>query len=474
VWEVGVADVWGFSTMKHGLVRLAAPGSLALAAVMALGWSPAQAAPSEAAPPETAYSLPGCGQPAVDAVYDTAVHDAVYATVPAVTGVESLWTRQVPVSEWSYSREVSPGYSILSWTRTTTLMETEYARTVVDEPFVPAVPGTPEIGHTENRVVREAVLEHEFVHQKSGDTRWEGAGWNAGDGGKGWSPTGETREVVPAVTEEVWVVDQPATPGSPEVPEVSHVEKTWLPSGATPAEGWLATGEPRAAGTDVETATLPESEIPDGDGWVLGGVVDVVAPVIDVVWVPEGEPGPAGYASTGASRPAGTRTETTDVRSAAAPEGDGWSPVPDSDVVIVLVPEQTVLVTEAWTEQVLVSPAVPATPPCDPPDVDPPDVDPPDGETPDTETTDGGIGGPDTSGSDTSGSDTSGSDTSGSDTSGGAVSGNQVEANSGQEVAGAVLPEAGAPATAWLAGLGLGSVLVGGALVVRRRDEGVS
>lgn len=442
--------------MKQQLVRGVAPGALALFAVMTMGTSTAQAAS-----PDGSVSAPAaCGQPAVPAVFESVVHEPVLETVPAVTRLDRLWTRDVALTEVSYSRVMSPLYAVIEWTRSVDVLLREFARTVVDQPYQPATPDIPAVGHTESRVVTEAVVvtEYEFVQQRTGNTRWEAEGWNAGAGGLGWAPTGVTRvvELSPAVTEQVWIIDQPAVPGTPEVPEVSHVETTWLDAGGSVPTGYLATGATRVVGSQVvETVSLPDGETPSGTGWVRGGVVGVVDAVVDVVWLPEGEPAPAGYTSTGDARPAGFRTETTTVPQELAPAGPGWAPVPGSELVVEVEPERTVEVTAGYVETVLVSPAVPATAPCviitpvengpadGDPDVEGPGVDGPGADGP---ADDGGVsGGPAADASDV----------------GGPSAG----------VVGQLLPATGSEVSLWLVGAGLGSLAGGGLLLTRRRRE---
>lgn len=421
-------------------VRLFVPGALAAAAVVSFG-VPAQAAGPEAS---TASAAPGaaaraCGQPAVPATYQTVSHPAVYETVPAVTHLEWLWTRTIQHAEAEHSRVVTPAYDVYAWQRVIETIEREYVWTVVDQPFVPAVPGTPEIGHFDTVVIMPAITitEHEYRHRHNGSTRWEIAGWNAGPGGLGWVPTGASRvvELVPAVTQQVWVVDQPAVPGTPEIPEVSHQEFAWVLDGDTPPVGSSATGASRVASSITEDEELPEGQSPEGAGWVRGAVVETVAAVLDHLWLPLGEPSPAGYTPTGATRPAGSTVETTADRSATAPAGDGWSQVADSAETVVDVPESTVLVEEAWTEEVVVVPAVPATAPCDTDDED----------------DDGGATGP--------------GDDDGSDGVAGGVAGDDDDA---------VLPATGATAPWWLAALGLGGVVGGTALTRRGRRRTAS
>jgi hypothetical protein len=267
-----------------------------------------------------------CGQAAVPAVFVTVAHDPVIRLVPAVTHDEWRWQRDVTTYEYEFSRTSSD------------VTEYLWSNKVVDQPVVPAVPGTAEQGHYETVVVTPAVTEtlFEYVQQQTGKTRWEHDGWNgehAGvDDGRGWFKTGVTREdvVTPAVTDDTWVIDQPATPGTPAIDEVSHQETTW--AATSPGAGW--------------TGPLDSHTVPG---------------VTDTVWAVDG---PEGYTATGESRVHDVTTEQTDGTSADAPDGDGWSQVADSRVAVVDVPEHTEVVGEGYTEQVLASPPIPASDPC--------------------------------------------------------------------------------------------------------------
>lgn len=417
----------------HASIRVAVPGSLVAAAVLTFGTTTAYAAPAA-----------DCGQPAVDAVYQTIQVPAVTQTVPAVTHLAWRWTRQMPTFDAEYSRTVAEGYDIVAWSRTTDVLEAEYSRTVIDQAAVPAVPGTPEVGHFVTETVEtETVLEVEFIHQQSGRTRWEAPGWNAGQGGLGWSPTGNVHYVTETV--QTWVVDQPAVPEIPAIPEVSHVEYVWGAVGATPP-GYAATGGTRVADTTVENVNLPEGESPAGAGWVMGAVVDVVAPVIELLWAPEADGTPAGYAPTGNRVESGSVTEETTEPSAVAPAGDGWAQVDGSEVTVVDSPEHVVVITPATTQEVLVTPAVPATAPCvDDPNTGNPVTDDPETDDPDTDIDSG------------AGTDVDGP--------------TDQAPNGGQSVDEdeAVLPATGSEASPWLLGAGAGSLLAGLVLVGRNR-----
>jgi len=328
----------------------------------------------------------------VPAVYVTVVHDPELRVVPAVTHEEWRWQREVTSYEYEFSKVVSQATTEYLW-----------SHKVVDQPAVPAVPGTPEQGHHEIVVVTPAVTEtlFEYVQQQTGKTRWEHDGWNgehAGvDDGKGWLKTGNTREdvVTPAVTEDHWVVDQPATPGTPAIDEISHQESAW--SESSPGDGWTG---------PLDSRTIPA--------------------VVDTLWAVDA---PDGYTATGASRVHDVTTEETDGTSATPPAGDGWTAVTDSRVVVVDVAEHTELVGEGSTEQVLVSPAIPASDACP--------------VTPSDNTVDGPADE-------------------------GAAGSSAVDPAHGAGAAASsatVLPETGNPASPWLIAAGAGALVAGSVLV---------
>ncbi|GAB3852914.1 hypothetical protein GCM10028801_04660 [Nocardioides maradonensis] len=187
-----------------------------------------------------------------------------------------------------------------------------------------------------------------------------------------------TRQV--ATTERQYstvVVDQPAQPG---VPEQGHAVTT------TTVLTWTYVQQTTGKTRCVDSPTWNAGD--NGKGWDLVGpcdttetttwVVDVPAvPAVpevshlEYVWVAEGDSAPAGYDATGGTRPGTPVTETAD-RSATAPDGDGWTPVADS-AETTTTPDTVEVVTPAWDEQVLVSPAVPATAACVEPGSDPGD-----------------------------------------------------------------------------------------------------
>lgn len=418
-----------------------APVALATAAVVGFG-------PSASADAAT------CGQPAVPAVYDTVEHPAVVTHVPAATHQEWRWQRSVATTETAFGKVVQPASGTWTWSRTVDVLEREHVWTVVDRVYVPAVPET---GHHETRVVTPAVVQTlwEYVQLRTGNTRWEVEGWNAGAGGKGWEWTGATDEVVvtPAVTEQVWVVDSPAVP---EVTELSHQETAWVADGTAPPAGSTATGATRVAGSTPESVDLPDGETPAGSGWTRGAWTETAAAVTDVVWVPQGGTAPDGYAATGATRPGTPVHEETAGTSAVAPAGDGWEQVAGSETTVVDAAAYDRVDAAAWTEQVLVTPEVPATDDCP--------------EEP-------GDGGDDDGGGDgeVGGEDDGLEEPADEDLLDGDVVVDQTEgevggiASTGASSAD-VLPATGNGTEPWLLGLGVASLVAGAALVRGRRE----
>ncbi|KRC53163.1 MULTISPECIES: LPXTG cell wall anchor domain-containing protein [unclassified Nocardioides] len=326
-----------------------APVALAAAAVVGFGPS---AGAVEAA----------CGQPGTPAVYDTVQHPAVVTAVPAVTHLEWRWERTVPTTEVEYSRVTAAAQGTWTWSRSVDVLEREYVRTVVDRAAAPAVD---EQSHVETRVVVPAVVSvlWEYVQQQTGNTRWEVEGWNAGNGGKGWSPTGATQEVevTPAQTEQVTVVD---VPGVPAVTELSHVEHTWVQGGDAAPVGSTATGATRVAGSVLDDVELPDGETPAGDGWVRGEWTQTAAAQTEEIWLLEGDLAPDGYDATGHTRAGTPAVGQTTETSATAPAGDGWAPVAGSETTVEDAAAYDREDEPAWTELVLVTPEVPATDDC--------------------------------------------------------------------------------------------------------------
>lgn len=415
---------------------------IALAAAAVVGFGPSASAA------ETA-----CGQPAVPAVYDTVQHPAVVTSVPAVTHQEWRWQRSVATTETEHSRVVTPARGTWTWSRPADVLEREFVRTVVDRAHVPAVP---EVGHFDTRVVVPAVVQTlwEFLQQKTGNTRWEAEGWNAGDNGKGWEWTGATDEVVvtPAVTEQVWVVDSPAVP---EAAELTHQETAWVTDGAAPPAGSSATGATRVAGSTLETVELPDGEAPAGAGWTRGAWTQTAAAVTEQVWVPEGATAPDGYDATGATRPGAPVLDQTSGTSAAAPASAGWEQVVGSAITVVDAAAYERVDAEAWTEQVLVSPEVPATDDC-PEEPGPTD----DGEG------DGEDGGEDGGVEEPAGEDLLDGDVVVDQTEGEVGGIATAATGSGADV----LPATGNGTEPWLLGLGAAGLVAGAALVRGRRE----
>lgn len=327
-------------------------GSLATLAVASAFTLAAPAAHAEDAP-----TAP-CGTPAVDAVFRTVLHEPVFRTVPATTHSEWLWERDVTTYEHEFSRETRAALTEIDWRRELDgATEYRFIRTVIDQPGVPAVPGTPEVGHFETVVVSPAVTstEFEYQHRVSNKFKWESEDW----GNDPWLKTGNTRvvEITPAVTEQKWIVDAPAVPGTPAIPEVSHVESTWAedtPDGFDPDP---VDSRPGAVVVQEETTNGPA---PAGAGWTEVAQRHLPA-VVDFIW---SAAAPDGYDATGQTRVASNTHEVTEKTSAAAPEGQAWSEVAGSEVVVVDSPESQELVTGEWIEELLVSPAIPAGKPC--------------------------------------------------------------------------------------------------------------
>lgn len=350
-------------------------GGLATVAVLGLG----------AASPASA-SAAACGHPAT---YVTVVVPAVTQTVPAVTRVESLWSREVTTTRREAAR-TTPGYDVVRWSRTSEQRELEYSEKVIDQEYVPATAEIPAVWRTDT-VVIPAVTMTLFEYAQLVDpthTRWEEEGWNAGPKGKGWSPTGLTDLVViePERTESVQVLVSAAVPGTPEVPETSHLEYSWLPEGDTPAAGQTATGSSRLVPGGSETVDLPEGETPAGAGWALGAVVDTVAALVETIWLSEGDSMPAGFVETGVVD-VDSSVETTSSKGADAPAGDGWARVAGTEETVEVAPEEVVVITPETTTQVLVTPADDSgcAPETETPETETPVTETPVTETPETE-----------------------------------------------------------------------------------------
>lgn len=339
-------------------------GGLAAAAVTAsfAFASPALAASGDERP---------CGSPAVDAVYSTLVIDPIFRTVPAVTHLEWRWQRDVTTEEYQYSRETSPAYDEVDWTREVPGPdELLFHRTVIDWPGMPAIPGTPAIGHFETVVVTPAitVAEDEYQHQVTGKLRWESPDWGAQNGeGNGWVKTGNhrDREITPAVTVQHWVVDVPATPGTPAMPAITHVESQWATS--SPGGDWTGPFDSRPGSSTTENQTT-SGDAPAGSGWVKTATRHIDA-VLEYVWAATA-PGDD-WTATGDSRVADVTHEETPGTTATAPDGDGWTTIDGSEVTVVDVAAHQDVVTPGSIEQILVSPALPATDACPSATIDP-------------------------------------------------------------------------------------------------------
>ena len=287
-----------------------------------------------------AYAADGparaCGQAAVPALHTAA--SPVLVRVPAETHLVWRWEHEVTTVEHEYARVITPlGSTVVDVTREVDgVTEYLWSHRVVTQPAVPAVPATPAVGHVEIVVVTPevTVTQFEYVQRERPDmTRWEDDGWNGDKGdadkGQGWTRTGDSRPrvVSPAVTEEVEVVTQEATAGSPVVPEVSHVEETW-------------------------------ASMPEGSHWTRVQRSVPAPEVVDTVWAVDR---PDGYDPTGRTR-SHTSSEQTDTATATAPGGEGWTKVPGSEVVVIDREETTLVI--GGVEPMLVTPGMPASPAC--------------------------------------------------------------------------------------------------------------
>lgn len=395
------------------------------------------------APSASAAEVPDrpCGLAAVPASVISVIHEPVLREIPAVTHLEWRWERTVTSHELEYAKVLSPATTETDWTRDVPgVTEHLWSRTVVDQAAVPAIPGIPEQGHHETVVVTPAVTVtlFEYVQHQTGNTRWEQDGWNATNNPhQGWYKSGNTRvEVItPAVTAQRWVVDQPAVPGTPAVPEVSHTETVW--AATSPGAAWTGPLDSRTDGGGTESTTTTGDEAPAGAGWVEQAVRQIPA-VLDTVWALDA---PAGYTPTGASRVHEVTTEQTEATSAEAPAGEGWSRITESVVEVVDEPAGTETVSDGWTEIVQVSPALDATAPCPAAPGEPTTV----------------VAGPRDEGS------TAGS---------GAGSGPASSAEAAPAAGATVLPATGNPASPILLATAFGTLLAGGALVrIGRRRQ---
>lgn len=318
------------------------------------------------APSASAVEVPDrpCGQAAVPAAFLSVIHEPVLREVPAVTHQEWHWERTVTTHELEYAKVLSPATTETDWTREVAgLTEHLWSRTVVDQAAIPAVPGIAEQGHHETVIVTPAVTVtlFEYVQHQTGNTRWREDGWNAAnDPDQGWYKSGNTRQEVltQAVTEQRWVVDQPAVPGTPAIPEISHTETTWAPS--SPGVAWTGPLDTRIVGGGTESTTTAGDDTPAGAGWIQQTVRQIPA-LVDTTWALVA---PAGYTATGRTRVHSVTTEQTEATSADAPAGDGWSRIVGSVVVVVDQPADTEVISDGWTETVQVSPALDATGPC--------------------------------------------------------------------------------------------------------------
>jgi hypothetical protein len=265
-----------------------------------------------------------CGTPAVDAVYRTVVSPAV----PAVTHVEYQWAlwETATVHQWRRWVVDVPGqeavYRVVQHPATYETVVVTPARDAWDERVLVSQAWTEEI------LVQEAVYvtEYEFVH-RHGDTRWrDDPNWNANDNeqSNGWTrtqtPPRETLVSAPVYryVEHEAVYDTIHHSAVDAVTEQREVTAAW---------------EERVLVTDA---------VEEEGHW-------------DYRWR-ETEPAGQGWEKTGESRDG--EPEVVDHRWAVESPGEGW---------LATGLERQVVDTEekpATTTKELVSPAVPAGPPC--------------------------------------------------------------------------------------------------------------
>jgi hypothetical protein len=114
----------------------------------------------------------------------------------------------------------------------------------------------------------------------------------------------------------------------------------------------------------VEETDLPVGEQPAGEGWVAGATAEISAAEEERVWLPDGAVPDAGFVATGATRAGTPRLESTAVTSVRPPVGDGWTALPGSAVDVVVTAARELVVEPAWVEDFVVAAGQPATPPC--------------------------------------------------------------------------------------------------------------
>lgn len=169
-------------------------------------------------------------------------------------------------------------------------------------------------------------------------------------------PAGE--QTVPAQTHEehLWTRDVEVLERQYVLTAAGYTGYEWT------RESGVVEGPDGVLTSSKESILLPKGVEPEGDGWELTGRTFWVKDKGATLW--SVTPPQGAWEPTGKKRVAYVVTETTDVPSAQPPPGKGWTPVPGSAVTVVDVPEQVVDHPGPWTEEVLVSPAIPAGEPC--------------------------------------------------------------------------------------------------------------
>jgi hypothetical protein len=300
-------------------------------------------------------------------------------------GSEKVVTREAEAAvthdESAYERTVIEQEHVAAVPAVDEVSHTEYehARTVVTQERQEAVPEIPERSHVEHTgwlrsapadgttwAVVESTTVVDVPAQPAVTATWHEYRHKHGnvqmsdhDLGTAWERTGvsETRVLVAAVPEQshtehryvATVIDQASVPGTPEVPEVSHVETSW--SGSATVEGSTPTGAVRKVitrefvpGTDevAEQSRTEASgwvrEVPAGDGWAEVDqrvVIDeeAVAEQSHILYSHERQ---VTVVDEVAATPEVSHEEVAwSADGQAVPEGEGWEPSDETAVVVV-------------------------------------------------------------------------------------------------------------------------------------------
>lgn len=295
-----------------------AAGLLSAAAVMGVGTS--------------AFATQGdvpCGTPAQEAVYDTIEHPAQPAQYETVV-IEAEDT----LEEWAV---MSPGEG---W-------EQGEGRWVETEAAVPGIPEVPELSHTEYKfskvVVTQAyqpaqyetvVTEREWTKVlQHGYTEYEWKWWGLNHGVKAWS-----RSTPPRLN---WLGEWRKTGNERSVHAVHDTK--WFPASRHMGDqGWIPTGNERTEQREVSP------EVPE--------LTDTV-----YAWFAT-DPG-APWVATGKTKKVVDREYVPGV---PGKDAEGYTEYLWTKFVPAVTEERMVKeAVEAWVEKILVTPEVPAGPPCE-------------------------------------------------------------------------------------------------------------